>query len=186
MTRSSSRASSPRPTRRAGAAKISYNTTVPWPNAPGALGESGTRGWCRAARPHWAASPTSASATRRRLSRPAWATPPCRTPRASTAAERVEHLGRGGVLREEDAGQRHDLDDLRRRPTMATRSSTTSTPSCRTTSVLLDGQEHPLGAGVGHQPEAGLGVDLPLAGRLPAAPGRSRRSRSSRSWASNR
>ena len=115
--------------------KIAYNTTVPWPDAPGALGETGNSGMvtgCKAT-PGCIAYIGISYLTQALQAGLGYAELRQRQG-AVRGADAGDHRRRGGRLRQEDAGQRDDLADLRSRQATATRSSTTSTPSSRPTS----------------------------------------------------
>ena len=86
--------------------KISFNTTVPWPNAPGALGESGNSGMvsgCKAT-PGCVAYVGISYQTQALQAGLGYAELG-NAKGQYVLPNAAEHLGRGGVLREEDAGR---------------------------------------------------------------------------------
>ena len=164
-------------------AKIGFNTTVPWPNAPGALGESGNSGMvsgCKAT-PGCIAYIGISYQTQVLQAGLGYAALRQRQGPVRPADADVDRR-RGGRLREEDPGQRDHLPHLRPDQRRLPDHQLRVRHRVERPVVLLGRQEHPVGAGVGDQPEAGLG-DARTCRRWTSSRSRPRswRSRSSRS-----
>ncbi len=164
-------------------ATVAFNTTVQWPNAPGALGETGNSGMVTGCK----ATPGCIAYVGHQLPDPG---PPGR-PRLRLAGERQEpvrgadrgvDLRGSGRLHQEDAGQRHHLADLRAGqgwlPDRELRVRHRRDPP----SQHEQGQGHPLAARVGHQRQGRERSQLPVTrwtsshSRRPSTRGHSSRS----------
>ena len=150
--------------------KIGYNTTVPWPAAPGALGETGNSGMvsgCKAT-PGCIAYIGISYLTQVLQAGPRVRRPGQR-PRAVRGADAGVHRSGGRRLREEDAGQRHHLADLRQHQQRLPDRQLRVRHRLGQAVEFDHGQEHPFGARVGDQQQVREQHLVPVPGQLPAA-----------------
>ncbi len=154
---------------------IPPGTTVAWPAVPGAVAAMGNGGMVQAckASPGCIAYIGVSYLSKATAAGLGYAALKNKSGNFELPTQAAIGVG-GGQLRQLHSGERGGLDDLRPRQSTATRSSTTSTPSCRAqqpSALGRPGDEG--GAGVGHRPQRRQRVDVSRPGQLrgPAQPG---------------